>query len=73
MKRIFYVLFALLFVSAAYAQPVNQKNHTIQRYLNIRSAGSPTLSVDGKRLAYLANVTGTSQIWMIDLPKGSPK
>ncbi|HEX8289501.1 MAG TPA: S9 family peptidase [Pyrinomonadaceae bacterium] len=73
MRKIFCALLALLFVSAVYAQPANQKNYTIQQYLNIRSAGSPTLSIDGKRLAYLTNVTGTSQIWMIDLPKGSPK
>lgn len=62
----FVVLFAsTLFVSA---QP-----YTIQQYLNIKSAGSPTLSPDGKRMAYLTNVTGTSQIWMIHLPSGAPK
>ncbi|HXG84208.1 MAG TPA: S9 family peptidase, partial [Pyrinomonadaceae bacterium] len=34
---------------------------------------TPNLSPDGKRLAYLTNVSGTSQIWMIDLPNGAPK
>lgn len=49
------------------------QNYTIQQYLNIKSAGSPTLSPDGKRMAYLTNATGTSQIWAVDLPNGTPK
>lgn len=69
MKRLYYLLFVLcLFSVPAFAQ-----NYTIQQYLNIKSATSPTLSPDGKRLAYLTNVTGTAQIWMIDLPGGAPK
>jgi len=69
MKRFFSVFFVLLFVFSAFAQD----KYTIQQYLNIRSAGSPSLAPDGKRLFYLTNVTGTSQIWMIDLPNGQPK
>ncbi len=69
MKRLYYLLFVLcLFSVPAFAQ-----NYTIQQYLNIKSATSPTLSADGKRLAYLTNVTGTAQIWMIDLAGGAPK
>ncbi|MCU1288714.1 MAG: Dipeptidyl aminopeptidase/acylaminoacyl peptidase [Acidobacteria bacterium] len=69
MKKISFALFAVcLFCVAVFAQ-----NPTIQQYLNIRSASSPALSNDGKRLVYLTNVTGTSQIWMIDLPNGQPK
>lgn len=49
------------------------QSYTIQQYLNIKSAGSPTLSPDGKQMAYLTNTTGTSQVWMIDLPSGTPK
>lgn len=69
MKRFLSVFFVLLFVFSAFAQD----KYTIQQYLNIRSAGSPSLAPDGKRLFYLTNVTGTSQIWMIDLPNGQPK
>src|SRR5215203_649577 len=69
MKKFLSVFFILLLASAALAQ----NNYTIQQYLSIRSAGSPTLSPDGKRLFYLTNVTGTSQVWMIDLPGGTPK
>lgn len=69
MKKIafLFVLFVLcLSVSA-------QNKYTIQQYLSIKSASSPQLSPDGKRLFYLTNVTGTSQVWMIDLPSGQPK
>ncbi|HEX8639195.1 MAG TPA: hypothetical protein VF692_14090, partial [Pyrinomonadaceae bacterium] len=65
----FFAAFALL----AFCPFVPAQNHTIQQYLNIRSASSPSLSVDGKRLLYLTNVSGTSQIWAIDLRGGQPK
>ena len=52
---------------------VSAQPYTIQQYLNIKSAGTPTFSADGKRIAYLTNVSGTSQIWTIELPKGQPK
>ena len=69
MKKLLFVLSILCVLCvSAFAQ-----NRTIQQYLNIRSASAPNLSPDGKRLGYLTNVTGTSQIWMIDLPTGAPK
>ena len=69
MRKIF-VLFALLaFCAVNFAQG----KYTIQQYLNIKSASSPSFSPDGKRLIYLTNVSGTSQIWAIELPNGQPK
>ena len=68
MKLVHALVVLCLSFFIASAQP-----YTIQQYLNIRSAGSPTFSADGKRLAYLTNVSGTSQIWIIDLPNGQPK
>ena len=62
--------FAVLVILSVF---VSAQPYTIQQYLNIKSAGSPTLSPDGKRMAYLTNVSGTSQVWMIDLPSGEPK
>ena len=69
MKRFFLIS---LVVSAACAF-ASAQNFSIERYLNIRSASSPALSSDGKRLAYLTNISGTSQIWMMNLPDGAPK
>ncbi|HEX8368115.1 MAG TPA: S9 family peptidase [Pyrinomonadaceae bacterium] len=65
--------FLALIVLSAFSISTAAQNYTIQQYLNIRSAVSPSLSPDGKRLAYLTNVTGTAQIWMMDLPSGAPK
>ncbi len=69
MKIFLSAFFAIgLFCFVASAQP-----YTIQQYLNIKSAGGATLSPDAKQMAYTTNVTGTSQIWVVDLPKGTPK
>ncbi len=63
----------LLFVLLALHCSVYAQNYDIERYLNIRSASSPTFSPDGKRVAFLTNITGTSQIWMIDAGGGYPE
>ncbi|MGI8639001.1 MAG: prolyl oligopeptidase family serine peptidase [Pyrinomonadaceae bacterium] len=68
MKKIF-----LLFVLLAFCCSVHAQNYDIERYLNIRSASSPTFSLDGSRIAFLTNITGTSQIWMMDAGGGYPE
>ncbi len=75
MKRIFVCFALFIFCSTAFAQEKKNApaNYTIQQYLNIKSASSPTILSGGERLFYLTNVTGTSQIWAIDLPDGQPK
>ncbi|CAN5277499.1 S9 family peptidase [soil metagenome] len=66
--------FAVLsFVLIAFCVAVSAQNYSIERYLNIRSAGSPTFSPDGKRIAFLTNITGTSQIWFVDAAGGYPE
>lgn len=45
----------------------------IERYLNIRSATSPALSPPGDRIAFLTNITGTAQVWMINATGGWPE
>ncbi len=45
----------------------------IDRYLNIRGANAPAFSPDGKRIAFLTNITGTPQVWMIDASGGWPE
>lgn len=41
------------------------------RYLNIRSATSPVLSPDGRRVAFLSDITGNYQVWSIDTDSNS--
>ena len=52
--KAFFLSFVLLLISFTFA---SAQPYTIQQYLNIKSAGSPTLSPDGKRMAYLTNTT----------------
>ena len=69
MRKIVVLLALFVFCSVGFAQ----SKYTIQQYLNIKSASSPSFSPDGKRLIYLTNVSGTSQVWAVDLPNGQPK
>ncbi len=72
MKRFFFIFVLLALAVSAFAQAAEK--YTIQQYLNIRSASSPTFAGDSNsRLFYLTNVSGTSQIWMIDAAGGAPK
>ncbi|MFB6284437.1 MAG: prolyl oligopeptidase family serine peptidase [Halobacteria archaeon] len=47
--------------------------YDIERYLNVRSAFSPSFSHDGEEVAFLMDTTGTSQIWKISEPEGWPR
>ena len=69
MRKVLFLCFIFVFAFSVFAQ----EKYTIQQYLNIKSAGSPSFAPDGKKMAYLTNVSGTSQIWTIDLPNGLPK
>jgi dipeptidyl aminopeptidase/acylaminoacyl peptidase len=51
--------------------PLSREPYGIDRYLNIRSAASPTLSPKGDRLAFLTRITGTNQVWMMDAAGGN--
>jgi dipeptidyl aminopeptidase/acylaminoacyl peptidase len=68
MKKLLLVLVFVVFASISFGQ-----NYTIQQYLNIKSASGPTFSPDSRQMAYLTNVTGTAQVWVIDLPDGKPR
>ncbi len=44
--------------------------YSIARYLNVRQAYFPTFASDGRRLAFLTNITGVPQVWQVDLTPG---
>ena len=66
-------LIATGFVLFLFAVSLSAQPYTIQQYLSIKSASGPTFSPDARQIAYLTNVTGTSQVWLIDLPNGKPR
>lgn len=43
------------------------------RYLNIRSATTPILSADGRRVAFLSDITGAFQVWSAPVEGGWPQ
>jgi len=45
----------------------------IDRYLNIRSVSSPSIDSSGTRIAFLTNISGTPQVWMVNAQGGQPK
>jgi dipeptidyl aminopeptidase/acylaminoacyl peptidase len=67
-KLLLLPFYFLLFTCVSFAQ-----SYSIERYLNIRSASSPNLSPDGNKLAFLTNITGTSQVWFVDSRGGYPE
>jgi dipeptidyl aminopeptidase/acylaminoacyl peptidase len=68
MNKLFALLLLLICSTSTSAQ-----SYTIEQYLNIKSASSPTFSPDNRHIAYLTNVTGTQQVWVVDLPNGKPR
>ncbi|HKZ22547.1 MAG TPA: S9 family peptidase [candidate division Zixibacteria bacterium] len=48
------------------------EDYSFSQYLNIKSASAPALSADGKQVAFLTNITGTRQIWVVDDKGGWP-
>jgi dipeptidyl aminopeptidase/acylaminoacyl peptidase len=74
------ILLLLSFSSSqADAQPAasvaqqQRERYGIDRYLNMRSSGSPTLSPAADRIAFLTNITGTPQVWMVNAQGGWPE
>lgn len=55
--------------STAVAPPARQDDvaRSIEAIAKIRFAGSPSLSPDGKRLAYVSSASGIPQVWVMDL------
>ncbi len=45
---------------------------SFDRYLNIRSAYAPTWLDNGKRVAFLTDITGTPQVWSVGAASGWP-
>src|SRR6186997_2258737 len=68
MTKLRLFLFLLVLSLPAFVQ-----GYTIQQYLNIKSASAPSFSPDGNQIAYLTNVTGTNQVWVVNAAGGAPK
>jgi dipeptidyl aminopeptidase/acylaminoacyl peptidase len=45
----------------------------IARFLSVRRATEPSLSPDGTRLAFATEISGTPQLWVVDVDGGWPR
>jgi dipeptidyl aminopeptidase/acylaminoacyl peptidase len=45
----------------------------IARFLNVRTASAPSLSPDGRHLAFRTQISGTPQLWVVDVAGGWPR
>ena len=45
----------------------------IARFLNVRTASAPSLSPDGTQLAFRTQISGTPQLWVVDVAGGWPR
>lgn len=66
-----------LLLATALATPAQADNAALKAKVEalgrINSATSPTLSPDGRRMAYLSNASGSPQIWVRDLGAGTAR
>ena len=46
---------------------------SFEQYLNVRSAYAPSFDPSGKRVAFLMDVTGVPQVWVVDAEGGWPR
>ena len=71
-KRLWAVVAALVTAAPVLAQPAELASR-VAAFSRINSAASPSLSPDGKSLAYLSNASGSPQIWIKSLPDESAR
>jgi dipeptidyl aminopeptidase/acylaminoacyl peptidase len=47
--------------------------YDFERYLNVRSANTPSFGPDGEHLSFLMDTTGVPQVWRLDSPQTWPQ
>jgi len=66
-------LLTLLLLAAATPTPPAALERDVRALIGIRSSTAPSLSPDGKRVAFLSNVTGSPQVWTVSTSGGWPE
>ncbi|HEY7111612.1 MAG TPA: S9 family peptidase [Thermoanaerobaculia bacterium] len=74
MRRLllFAAVFGLASVSVA-ATSDDDLERSVSLMAKIGSAGSPSFSPDGRRLAFVTNISGLPQVWVVDSAGGYPQ
>ena len=71
MRKLIVALFMAAMSSPAAAQDATADQ--VIALSKLQSATSPSLSPDGKRMAYLSDASGSPQVWMRDMTTGTAK
>ncbi|HET9156411.1 MAG TPA: S9 family peptidase [Myxococcaceae bacterium] len=66
-------LLTLLVLAASAAPPTAALERDVRSLIGIRTSTGPSLSPDGKRVAFLSNVTGSPQVWTVATAGGWPE
>ena len=72
MREIF-SFFGATLLACVLPTAVSSQAYSIQQYLNIKSATAPAFAPDSARIAYLTNISGTNQVWIVDISGGKPR
>jgi dipeptidyl aminopeptidase/acylaminoacyl peptidase len=70
-KRLAFILFAVLFVGSF--SPAEDLATAVTRMARIGRAYSPTFSPDGRRLAFISDLNGIPQVWIMPAEGGYPQ
>ena len=74
MRRLLTCVFLAGFAAAAAAASSSDDlERSVSLMAKIGSAGSPAFSPDGKRIAYVSNLGGLPQVWVVDAAGGYPE
>src|SRR5262252_10797067 len=72
MRRLLPFVAALCLASLALAAD-DDLERSVTLMAKVGAATSPSFSPDGKRIAYITNISGLPQIWVVDAAGGYPQ
>jgi dipeptidyl aminopeptidase/acylaminoacyl peptidase len=74
MRRVFFLFASLLLLIPAFAQTsADELTATVTAMARVGRAFAPSFSPDGKHIAYITDITGVPQVWMVPASGGYPK